>query len=81
MRKDCIKEQKERHGRKVLAVLPIQYPKELLTAMDVLAVELWGSSGVVRGVGAGRGWTCRIAHYTSCYAGESGSGHRITWPS
>ena len=34
-------------------MLPIQYPKELLTALDVLAVELWGPPGPPRGDAAG----------------------------
>jgi len=45
MRKKYIQNQKTDLGRKVLAVLPIHYPKEILTAMDVLAVELWGPPG------------------------------------
>lgn len=38
----------------MVAVLPIHYPKEILTALDVLAVELWGPPGPPRGDGAGR---------------------------
>jgi len=41
-------------GHKVLAVLPIHYPKEILTAFDILAVELWGPPGPPRGPDAGR---------------------------
>ncbi|HEY3355816.1 MAG TPA: 2-hydroxyacyl-CoA dehydratase family protein [Polyangia bacterium] len=41
-------------GRKAVAVLPVHYPKPLLTAMDVLAVELWGPPGPPRGPAAGR---------------------------
>ena len=47
-------EQRRRHGRRALAVLPVHYPKELLTAFDVLAVELWGPPGAPRGDAAGR---------------------------
>jgi benzoyl-CoA reductase/2-hydroxyglutaryl-CoA dehydratase subunit BcrC/BadD/HgdB len=43
-----------RQGRRSLAVLPILYPKEILTALDVLAVELWGPPGPPRGDAAGR---------------------------
>jgi len=46
--------QKEEHDRRSLAVIPIYYPKELLTAFDILAVELWGPPGPPRGDGAGR---------------------------
>lgn len=41
-------------GGKALAVLPIHYPKEILTALDILAVELWGPPGPPRGPEAGR---------------------------
>jgi benzoyl-CoA reductase/2-hydroxyglutaryl-CoA dehydratase subunit BcrC/BadD/HgdB len=43
-----------RQGRRSLAVLPILYPKEILTALDVLAVEMWGPPGPPRGDAAGR---------------------------
>jgi benzoyl-CoA reductase/2-hydroxyglutaryl-CoA dehydratase subunit BcrC/BadD/HgdB len=46
--------QKKEHDRRCLAVLPIYYPKELLTAFDILAVELWGPPGPPCGDGAGR---------------------------
>jgi benzoyl-CoA reductase/2-hydroxyglutaryl-CoA dehydratase subunit BcrC/BadD/HgdB len=54
MRNEEIRTQRERHGRKSVAVLPIHYPKELFTALDVLAVELWGPPGPPRGDEAGR---------------------------
>jgi benzoyl-CoA reductase/2-hydroxyglutaryl-CoA dehydratase subunit BcrC/BadD/HgdB len=54
VRTEEIKTQRERHGRKAVAVLPIHYPKELLTALEVLAVELWGPPGPPRGDEAGR---------------------------
>lgn len=75
MRKDYIKEQKARYGRKVLAVLPIQYPKELLTAMDVLAVELWGPPGKVRGPGAGRlqAYVCAVARNAVAFVQAGGT--------
>ena len=53
-RLEYLREQQQRHGRRVLAVLPVHYPKELLTAFDVLAVELWGPPGPPRGEAAGR---------------------------
>lgn len=49
----AIAKHKERGG-KVLAVLPVHYPKEILTALDVLAVELWGPPGAPAGPAAGR---------------------------
>ena len=54
MRTEEIRTQRQRHGRKAVAVLPIHYPKELLTALDLLAVELWGPPGPPRGDEAGR---------------------------
>ncbi len=53
-REPYIRRQREEHGRKAVAVLPIHYPKELLTALDLLAVELWGPPGSPRGDAAGR---------------------------
>ncbi len=35
----------QRHG-KVLACFPMQYPRELLTALNILAVEVWGPPDV-----------------------------------
>lgn len=54
MRKEYIQNQKSVHGRKVLAVLPIFYPKEILTAMNILAVEVWGPPGNPKSTDAGR---------------------------
>lgn len=50
-------------GRPSLAVLPIVYPKELLTALGVLAVELWGPPGPPRSDAAGRlqTYVCAVA--------------------
>ena len=52
-RLDAIRAHQAGRG-KVLAVLPIHYPKEILTALDILAVELWGPPGPPRGPDAGR---------------------------
>ncbi len=54
MRNAYIAKQKQENGRKVLAVLPISYPKEILTAMNILAVEIWGPPGPPRSAEAGR---------------------------
>ncbi len=53
MRKAYIREQ-QACGRKAVAVLPVHYPKEILTAAGVLAVELWGPPGPPRHPSAGR---------------------------
>jgi benzoyl-CoA reductase/2-hydroxyglutaryl-CoA dehydratase subunit BcrC/BadD/HgdB len=75
MRSEYIQKQKARHGRKALAVLPIQYPKELLTAMDVLAVELWGPPGAPRGPGAGRlqAYVCAVARNAVAFVQAGGA--------
>lgn len=54
MRAAYVEQQRREHGRKSVVVLPVHYPKEILTAMDVLAVELWGPPGAPRGPEAGR---------------------------
>ncbi len=54
MRKEYIDRQKREFGRKVVISLPIHYPKEILTALDVLCVELWGPPGEISGNQAGR---------------------------
>ena len=61
-RVEYIGEQKQK-GRRAVAVLPVHYPKELLTALDVLAVELWGPPGPPRGDAAGRlqPYVCAVA--------------------
>jgi benzoyl-CoA reductase/2-hydroxyglutaryl-CoA dehydratase subunit BcrC/BadD/HgdB len=40
-RREYIREQKLRHGRRVLGVFPAQYPKEILWAWNILPVEIW----------------------------------------
>jgi len=49
-----ILEQQRALGRRSVAVLPILYPKELLTAFEVHAVELWGPPGPPVGPEAAR---------------------------
>jgi activator of 2-hydroxyglutaryl-CoA dehydratase len=40
MRSAYIEAQRREHGRRAVAVLPVHYPKEILTAMGLLAVEM-----------------------------------------
>ncbi|HSN89690.1 MAG TPA: 2-hydroxyacyl-CoA dehydratase family protein, partial [Anaeromyxobacteraceae bacterium] len=54
MRRAYAARQRDAFGRRSLAVLPVHHPKPLLTALDVLAVELWGPPGPPRGEAAGR---------------------------
>lgn len=53
-RNEYIARQREQQQRRAVAVLPVHYPKEILTALDLLAVELWGPPGPPRGDDAGR---------------------------
>ncbi len=70
-----IAQQRESHGRKAVAVLPIHYPKELLTALDVLAVEMWGPPGAPRGDGAGRiqAYVCSVVRNAMAFLGSGGA--------
>jgi benzoyl-CoA reductase/2-hydroxyglutaryl-CoA dehydratase subunit BcrC/BadD/HgdB len=64
-----------RQGRPSLAVLPVLYPKELLTALDVLAVELWGPPGPPRGDAAGRlqTYVCAVARNALAFLASGGA--------
>jgi benzoyl-CoA reductase/2-hydroxyglutaryl-CoA dehydratase subunit BcrC/BadD/HgdB len=70
-----IAQQREAHGRKAVAVLPIHYPKELLTALDLLAVEMWGPPGAPRGDGAGRiqAYVCSVVRNAMAFLGSGGA--------
>ena len=74
-RNEYIARQRDAHGRKALAVLPIHYPKELLTALDVLAVELWGPPGAPRGDAAGRlqSYVCALARNALAFLASGGA--------
>jgi benzoyl-CoA reductase/2-hydroxyglutaryl-CoA dehydratase subunit BcrC/BadD/HgdB len=62
-RKEYILQQKRGHNRLSVAVLPVHYPKEILTALDILSVEIWGPPGFTSGAGASRvqAYICSIA--------------------
>jgi benzoyl-CoA reductase/2-hydroxyglutaryl-CoA dehydratase subunit BcrC/BadD/HgdB len=74
-RREHIHEQRDRHGRKAVAVLPVHYPKELLTALDVLAVELWGPPGPPRGDDAGRvqAYVCPVVRNALAFLASGGA--------
>ncbi len=74
-RKEYIARQRESHGRKAIAVLPVHYPKELLTALGVLAVELWGPPGPPRGGDAGRlqSYVCAIGRNAIAFLASGGA--------
>lgn len=61
-------------GRKTVIVLPVHYPRELLTAMGVHAVELWGPPGPPRGPAAGRmqGYVCAVARNALAFLASGG---------
>jgi len=71
MRKSYIEQQRSLHGRRAVAVLPIHYPKPLLTAMDLLAVELWGPPGAPMGPDAGRiqPYVCAVVRNALAFMG------------
>ncbi len=61
-------------GRKTVIVLPVLYPRELLTAMGVHAVELWGPPGPPRSPAAGRlqGYVCAVARNALAFLASGG---------
>ena len=75
MRRAIIEEQRKVNGRPALAVLPIHHPKEILTAMGVLAVELWGPPGAPRSAHAGRlqTYVCAVARNALAFLESDGA--------
>ncbi|HTO96312.1 MAG TPA: 2-hydroxyacyl-CoA dehydratase family protein [Myxococcales bacterium] len=74
-RRQYILRQREECGRRSLAVLPIHYPKEILTALDILAVELWGPPGPPRGDAAGRlqTYVCAVVRNALAFLDSGGA--------
>ncbi|HUL59656.1 MAG TPA: 2-hydroxyacyl-CoA dehydratase family protein [Anaeromyxobacteraceae bacterium] len=74
-RKEYVARQRALHGRPSVAVLPVHYPKELLTALGVLAVELWGPPGPPRGDAAGRlqPYVCALARNALAFLASGGA--------
>lgn len=74
-RERYIAQQRAEHGRKAVAVLPIHYPKELLTALGVLAVEVWGPPGAPRGDAAGRiqSYVCAVVRNALAFLASGGA--------
>lgn len=58
-----------------MAVLPIHYPKEILTALDILAVEMWGPPGPPRGAAAGRiqSYVCAVVRNALAFLASGGA--------
>ncbi len=74
-REAYIERQRSEHGRKAVAVLPIHYPKELLTALDLLAVEVWGPPGPPRSGAAGRvqPYVCAVVRNALAFLASGGA--------
>jgi len=74
-REPYILRQRSEQGRKSVAVLPVHYPKELLTALDLLAVEVWGPPGAPRGDHAGRiqTYVCAVVRNALGFLASGGS--------
>ncbi len=74
-RTEYIQRQRELHGRRTVAVLPVHHPKQLLTALDVLSVELWGPPGPPRGDAAGRlqPYVCAVARNALAFLAAAGA--------
>ncbi|MBI5499541.1 MAG: 2-hydroxyacyl-CoA dehydratase [Deltaproteobacteria bacterium] len=49
-----LREQRERHGRRAIAALPVEHPREFATALGRVTVELWGPPGIA--VGQSQAW-------------------------
>jgi len=75
MRNAYIRDQRERHRRLAVAVLPILAPRPLLTAMNVLGVELWGPPGAPRGHDAGRlqAYVCGLVRNALAFVASGGA--------
>lgn len=56
-------------------MLPVAYPKELLTALDLLAVEVWGPPGPARGDAAGRiqAYVCPVVRNALAFLAAGGA--------
>jgi benzoyl-CoA reductase/2-hydroxyglutaryl-CoA dehydratase subunit BcrC/BadD/HgdB len=74
MRSAVIAAQK-RLGRKTVVALPVHYPAELFTAMDVHVVELWGPPGPPRGPDAGRiqPYACAVVRNALAFLAAGGA--------
>ncbi|MGE5247465.1 MAG: 2-hydroxyacyl-CoA dehydratase subunit D [Verrucomicrobiota bacterium] len=62
-------------GRKTVLALPVLYPRELLTAMDLHVVELWGPPGAPRAPGAGhvQAYVCAVVRNAMAFLASGGA--------
>ncbi len=74
MRADTISARKKL-GHKTVVVLPVHYPRELFTAMDVHTVELWGPPGPPCGPDAGRiqPYVCAVVRNALAFLASGGA--------
>lgn len=83
-RNEYIARQREDHGRRSLAVLPVHHPKEILTALGILSVEMWGPPGPPRGDAAGRlqSYVCSVARNALAFlaSGRAGAVDGVLFP-
>jgi len=58
-----------------VVVLPVHYPRELFTAMDVHTVDLWGPPGPPRGPDAGRiqAYACAVVRNALAFLASGGA--------
>jgi benzoyl-CoA reductase/2-hydroxyglutaryl-CoA dehydratase subunit BcrC/BadD/HgdB len=56
-------------------VLPVHYPKEILTALEILAIEMWGPPGPPRGEAAGRlqSYVCAVVRNALAFLASGGA--------
>ena len=75
MMRDATISSRKRLGRKTVVVLPVHYPRELFTAMDVHTVELWGPPGPPRGPDAGRiqAYACAVVRNALAFLASGGA--------
>jgi len=69
---EYIQKQQKEHSRKVIGALPVHYPKEIFTALDVVPVEIWGPPGLKAGEGAGliQTYICPIVRNAMSFIGS-----------
>ena len=61
-------------GLPTLAVLPIHYPREILDALDILGIELWGPPGPLPGGASERiqAYVCSLVRNAMAFIDEGG---------
>lgn len=74
-RLESIRRQRADHGRRAVVVPPVHYPKEILTGLDLLAVELWGPPGPPRSDEAGRvqAYVCAVVRNALAFLSSDGA--------